>query len=434
MRLIDKKALVVVLFLFLFLISISLVSAAAYGNNVVRATLESQTPDPVEPGEVVTVKFKIENDAGETYEDVIVKLLPKYPFSLYGDVAEKDLGKLRVGSGADALIVEYRLKVDEGAVEGKTELELQVNVGAGGLSYTNNEFLININSRNPVLDITSINFDPQRIAPGETSIANIGVKNTAETSLKNIRFKLDFSDSTLPLAPYRSSSERRITLLKSDDESNLQFGIIADPDAVPGLYKIPLNITYEDEDGNTISYDDVLSVSVGEKPQIRAYIKKSTSLKDNEPSKVTIEIANAGTSDVKYLELQLLPWEDYQLISSSNYVYVGNIDSDDTESEDFDIFINKHAGDDGKLTIPVKLKYYDANNNQYQENFNLDMDLYSSWTLKKFGVLKRSYSWIYLLILIIAVGSFFYYKDYYDFRRRLKSLLERLSFWKKKKR
>lgn len=433
MRLIGKRILVVTLVLFLFLLSISVVTAATYGNNVVRASLQSQTPDPVEPGEIVTVKFKIENTAGETYEDVIVKLLPKFPFKLYGDVAEKNLGKLKVGSGADAVIVEYKLKVDENAVEGDTELELQVNVGAGGLSYTNDELLIHINSRNPVLDITSIDFTPQQVAPGETSLINVNVKNTAESPLKNIRFKLDFTDEDLPLAPYQSSSERRLTQLASGLEDSLQFRIIADPDAVSGLYKIPLNITYEDEDGNPLSYDDVLGVSVGEEPQVRTYIKRSTSLRANEPSKITLEIANAGTTDVKFFEISLLPWEDYQLISASDYIYIGDIDSDDTESEDIDIFINRKADDDGKLTIPVKLSYYDANNIKYEKNFNLEMELYSSWKLKKFGVLQRNYSWIYLLVLILALGGFLYYKDYFEFRRRLKSVVEKLSFWKKKK-
>jgi len=429
MRLIDQKLVVIVL----FLLSISLATAATYGNNVVRATLQSQSPDPVEPGEIVTIKFKIENNAGETYEDVIVKLLPKFPFKLYGDAAEKNIGKLKVGSGADAAIVEYRLKVDEKAVEGDTEIELQVNVGVGGLSYTNDEFMIKINSRNPVLDITSIDFDPQQVAPGGTSRINIFVENLAGSSLKNIRFKLDFSGADLPLAPYGSSSERRLTQLESGLMDSFQFEIIADPDAVTGRYKIPLNITYEDEDGNSLSYNDVLSVSVGEEPQVRTYIKRSTSLKANEPSKITIEIANSGTTDIKFLEMFLLPWKDYQLISASDYIYIGEVDSDDTESEEIDIFINRRAKRDGKLTLPVRLSYFDANNIKYHENFNLEMDLYSSWKLKKFGVLERSYAWFYILLLFIAVGGFFYYKDYYDFRRRLKSIAK-LSFQKKKKR
>ncbi|MBU1875576.1 MAG: hypothetical protein ABH824_04530, partial [Nanoarchaeota archaeon] len=160
-----------IIILMIMLLTFSLVHAAVpYSTPQVEVTLQSQNPDPVEPGQVLTVKFKVENEGIETSDDVIVKILPKFPFTLYGDVAEKNIGKLRASStGADAEIIEYKLKVDEQAVEGNNELELKVQIGDGYISYTNNEFLINIQTHDTVLDITSITTDPERIAPGETA-------------------------------------------------------------------------------------------------------------------------------------------------------------------------------------------------------------------------------------------------------------------------
>ena len=86
-----------VLVLFIFLVSLSLAQAITYHPNYPQVTLLSQDPDPVEPGQVVEVRFKIENDGPATSEDVIVKVLPKSPFIIYGDVAEKNIGKLRAG-------------------------------------------------------------------------------------------------------------------------------------------------------------------------------------------------------------------------------------------------------------------------------------------------------------------------------------------------
>jgi len=402
----------------LILLSSFLVQAASnYDSPEIEITLLSQDPDPVEPSQVVKVKFKVENEGKETTQDVIVKILPKFPFTIYGDQEEKNIGKLRAEqTGADAVIVEYKLKVDENAIEDETEIELMVKVTEDSwISYTNDQFLIDIQTHDAVLDIVSITSDPQQIPPGETAKIDVMVKNLADSLLKDIKFKLDFDDDDLPLAPYQSSSERRVSQLHSDYQKSLTFHLIADPDAAPGLYKIPLDITYNDEKGNAYSVDDVLAVVVGETPQVKAHIKKSTVLQPDKEGKLTLEIANIKTTDVKFLELFILPSEDFQLVSTTDYFYIGDVDSDDTESEEIDIYINKNIK---TLHLPIKIKYHDANNKPYQQQFDLEMNLYSSSQLKKFGVIERNYAWLYLLLLIIAVAGYFFYKYYFKKKKQ----------------
>ncbi len=416
-----RKSFYVVLIILLLLPLV--LARSNYTSAHISAVLQSQDPDPVEPGQVVTVKFKIENAGEQTAEDVVVKLVPKYPFELYGDVAEKNIGKLQADStGADAVVVEYKLKVDEKAVENATEIELELLMGEeGGISYTDNEFTINIQTHDAVLDIVSIAYEPKQIAPSETARVSILVKNQADSLLKDIKFKLDFSDEDLPLAPYQSSSERRIPQLATGYQNSMTFNLIAKPDATPGLYKVPLNITYKDEKGNTYSVSDILAVIIGETPKVNAYIKKSSVLQSKEGGKVTIEVANAGTSDVKFVELYLLPSEDYQLITTSSYFYLGDIDSDDTESEEIEIYINKR---NDVLKVPIQLKYYDANNKPFQQNFDLEMNLYSSWELNKFGIVKYNYTGAVIVLLILAAGGgYFYYREFYKKKKKLLSAI-----------
>lgn len=430
MRKINSLILVVC---FALVMALPLVSAATnYGFPNVETTLLSQDPDPVEPGQIVKVKFKIENDGKKTGEDVIVKVLPKFPFSSYDGIVEKNIGKLLASSGTDATVVEFRLKVDEKAAEGDTELELIVLIDEGlGKSYTNDEFLINIQTHDAVLDITSISSNPKQIAPGESAEVNIMVKNLADSLLKDIKFKLDFDDDDLPLAPYQSSSERRISQLQSNYQNSLSFNVIADPEATPGLYKVPVTITYNDENGNAYSVSDILAVTVGEIPKLKAYIKKSAVLQAKSEGKITLEIANSGSSNIKFLEITLLPSDDYQLVSTTNYFYMGDVDSDDTESEEVDIYINKKVE---TLHVPMLLKYTDANNKPFQQQFDLEMNLYSSSELKKFGLVESSSAGIYFLIIVLGVIGFILYRSYKKdpdkFSRRWK---RRLSFRFRKK-
>jgi hypothetical protein len=405
------KKLILLVVMFSLMISAIPVIALPGDAPQLSATLQSQDPDPVEPGQTVILKFKIENSGKETSQDVMVKIKPQFPFTLYGDVAEKNIGKLRAGStGADAEIVEFKLKVDDNAVEAETEIELFLQMGESATAYTTNEILVNIQTHDAVLDITSIITEPKQIAPGQDAKVSVVVKNLADSLLKDIKFKLNFDDDDLPLAPYQSSSERRLANLKSGYQNSLDFRVIADPEAAPGLYKVPLTITYNDEKGNSYSVSDILALTVGETPNLKVYIKKSDVLQSNSAGKLTLEIANAGSSNIKFLEVTLLPSEDYKLVSTTDYFYLGDVDADDTESEEINIFINKKVE---KLSVPVQLKYYDANNKPFQQTLELEMDLYSSSQLKKFGVIATSNTWIYILIILLGIGGWIYYKKFY---------------------
>ena len=410
--------------LILILLCLNLVSAGfiqSGSSPQIKTTLIDQSPDPVEPGQIVTVTFKINNEGEETKDDVIVKLLPKHPFTIYGDSLEKNIGKLLAGTSEkpSSIEVEFKLKVHEDAAEEETEIELKVIVGEGAKSYMDNEFLIDIQTHDAILDVTSIKVNPEKVPPGGTADVSVMVKNLADSLLKDVKFKLNFADDDLPLAPYQSSSERRISNLKSGFQDSLNFKLIASPEASAGLYKIPMNVTYNDEKGKSYSFNDILAISIGDAPKLRPFIRRSSVLKANDYGALTLGIANAGATDIKFLEVFLLPSDDYQLISTSDYFYIGDVDSDDTESQEVDIFINRKAD---MLHFPVRLKYFDANNKNFEQTFDLEMNLYSSSQLKKFGVIDSSNTgFIIFILLLVGIGYYLYRKGY--LKKHLKKYL-----------
>ncbi len=394
----------------LILISGSLLVSGAidYTSPKLTVTLISQSPDPVEPGEIVTVKFKIENEGAQSAEDAIVKIIPKQPFSLYGDVAEKNIGKLRATStGADAEIVEYKLKVADDAVEAETEIELFVYIGKTGYSYGDDQFNIDIETRDAILDISSIKIEPQQIPPGQEGSIKITLKNLADSIIKDITLDLDFSSVSLPIAPYQSLSKKQIASLEPSHQLPLTFRVMATPDAAPGLYKIPFNLTYFDEQGNDYLIKEILGISIGEAPKLNIYLKKSTVQQNKKSGLVTLEVANAGASKIKFLGITLLPSDDYKLINPSNYFYLGDVDSDDTESEEINIYVKSK---EEKVEIPVKLDYYDSNNNIYKEKVDLSLQLYSTSEMKRFGLISSNNTFVYILMIILTIAGVFIYK------------------------
>jgi hypothetical protein len=150
-------------------------------------------------------------------------------------------------------------------------------------------------------------------------------------------------------------------------------------------------------------------VSLGDVPKVKPFIKKTSVLQAGENGKLILEIANPGTADIRYLELFIIPTEEYTLLTPSDYFYIGNIDADDTESEELEIYIQPETK---QLHLPVKLKYFDANGKQFQQQFDLTMNLYSAAQLQKFGKQTANYNWMYVVLVLVVASGFFLYKKY----------------------
>ena len=339
-----------------------------------------------------------------TNNDVTAKLVYDYPFSIYGDEDEKKIGV--VPSSGSGIEVEFNLKVDDDAVEEETTVNLELDMG-DDTSIVFEDFTIEIETHDAVLDISSIETSSEILTPGEILNVEYTIRNLADSLLKDIKFKLELGDDDLPFAPYLTSSERRVAQLNTGYQSTFDFDVISSPNAETGLYKIPVNITYSDENGNVYDYEDWLAVQIGISPILNTYIKKTDIIKDGQYGDVTLEIANSGISDVKSLELELIESADYQLLSTSDYFYIGDLDADDTESEEINIYV---AEGKTEVNIPIKLTYSDPNNQEYQQNFYLDVTLYSEEELKKFGFVSNGgFNPWYLLILVVIAGIVFYF-------------------------
>ena len=190
--------------------------------------------------------------------------------------------------------------------------------------------------------------------------------------------------------------------------ANVTFQLTAEPDAASKLYKVPLSIIYKDDLGRNYSKDNVISLAVGDIPEMRFTVDSSTIYKAKQAGTVTIKAANTGLGDIKFLNIRLQESDAYTIISPAE-VYVGNIDSDDYETADFKLYALSKD-----LTLPLTITYMDANNQQYVENIDLAVPLYSTSQAKKLG-LAQGNGFVGYLIIIIIVGA-----GYYWYRKRKK--------------
>jgi len=246
----------------------------------------------------------------------------------------------------EAVIVKYRLRVDEHAVEGKNELSVRYKEGS--TSWIKLEpFNISVKPVDILLSVESVLVEPKLVRPGSASDVVLVLNNMADSFIKNIKVKLNLDD--VPVAPVGSTNEKSLVSIGPKQIANVTFQLTAEPDAASKLYKVPLSIIYKDDLGRNYTKDNVISLAVGDIPSMRFTIDNSEVYKKGKTGTVTIKVANTGIGDTKFLNIRLQESDAYTIISPAE-VYVGNIDSDDYETADFKLYALSKD-----LTLPLTI-------------------------------------------------------------------------------
>jgi len=273
--------------------------------------------------------------------------------------------------------------------------------------------LVNLAS---ALTITSVSSNPTEVQPGEKVSLDLTIRNNLDDDVENVIISLILNDpkNPVPFAPYQSSNEARFSTLDSDDEKDASFDLIAFSNAASGTYLIPVQIDYTLTDNGTKGEDTgLVSIIVNAKPKIG--VSSESTLIKGQAGKITIKVVNSGLGNAQFLTINLLQTSGLQLTSPAS-VYIGNIDSNDFDSADFNVFVSQTAS--SSISSPVQVAYTDSRNNQLTENENLIIRSYSIKEAQSLG-LKSSNSGIFIIIIFIIIAIILYLV-YRSVRKRLK--------------
>jgi hypothetical protein len=389
-------------------------------------TLINQDPDPAGPGDYVELRFKVVNtQAGSNAKDLMFRLKPQFPFSLDpSEDEEKSFGNLpALGDAGNALIVKYKLLVDDDAVQGSNKIHLEYKHDL--LGWIAKEFTVDIQTVDANIAIVSVNTNPEKIRPGEESEVQITVRNMADSTVKDVSFKLDLTydnllsgatsktatDSInafneLPFAPIESASEKKIDSLKSGEEVVFTYRLISYSDAESKVYKIPVEINYYDELETKYTKNDLIGLVVGSQPDLSVIIDETSLYVGKKTGTVTVRFINKGFSDIKFLDVKLPSNGAYELLSAEE-VYVGNVDSDDYETAEFELYLKEDSREESIIKLPLSVEYRDANNNIYSNQVDLDLRIV---TAEKKGVSAGGSPVGLIVVIVIIVGGIWYFR------------------------
>jgi len=208
---------------------------------------------------------------------------------------------------------------------------------------------------------------------GDINNLVLTVSNVGGGSARHVSVSLNAS------APFTTleNSEAYLGDFNGLETKDAKFKISVGTDASPKAYEIPVQISYIDSNGSTSTIKKNVGVWVEDEPKVSLALEGTTKFVKGSKGKVTINVYNKGFSEVKFLTLQLLPANGYT-ITSQDTSYIGNLDSDDSEAEDFEIAVSSMAPN-GKLSLPVTLEYTEKNTNRVHTlNENLTISVMTS--------------------------------------------------------
>ncbi len=263
------------------------------------------------------------------------------------------------------------------------------------------------------LSIESLVIRPDEIMPGENVFINMVLKNDGDLDAKNVIVSVDITNFPFKA---RESPEISFNKIREGRQEVAGFTVTALTNAQSGVYKIPVKITYADEEGKEFEKNSILTISINSPLLLDLRIGDGLILK-GEDNELTIRVTNKGLGDAKFLELGLQESPSYDIISS-NKIYIGDVDSDDFESADFDIYIKGTAPN--SLNLPVILKYRDILNNDYSESILVNIRTYSRQDAAELGLINNDNTLTIVFAVVAVILIYIIYRIIRKKRRKKK--------------
>jgi len=349
-------------------------------------------PYPVKPGEYFTLWVKVKNIANQKADNAFIEFPGNYPFST-DDEKRKTIGQL--GSLEEALIKFEKVRVDENAIEGEYDLELILNRGGGYVKELQIEKVeIYIRTISPELSV-QVSSHPERMPQGGISELNITLKNQDNSMVNDVTARLDLPTSIIPVG---STNQKKIDKILPNSEQTLTFQLTALGDAVSKAYSINLGITFTDITGTTNKKNTTIGVLIGSEVTYDFNIEERDPLRKNSKGNVVLGLSNIGASDMKYTSLTLEDTDQYSVISERKK-YLGNLEPDDFETSEFEIYPKQ----EGKIILIAKLVYKDNYNQEKTEYNEVPLKIYTYQEAKQYGLIPQSGNILNTILIILLV-------------------------------
>ncbi len=349
--------------------------AAAQENPVLRYSVSTQDPMPAEPGRIVEVWINVQNIGQSDARNIEIEFVDSFPFRL---VSERDrIKEIPVLGTQKDYTLRYRVMVESDAPEGRNNLHFNYRIGNMPGVESTTRIPVQVQTSQAILSVSNVRLEPESLVPGGASDLTLSLKNLATgESLRDVTVALGLNPiiagntilADIPIVPSGSTNQKSVSRISPGQTSEFTFTLNAYPDAEAGIHKLPVHLMYTTDAGRFINQTTMVGVMINSEPDLEVLIDNTELNKDRLTGEVVFSIVNKGLSDLKLLTVRLGESDDFELLSPSESVYIGNIFSDDYQTVRYRV----KASNPDMVTFPVTLEYKDALNNPQTETFNVE--------------------------------------------------------------
>jgi len=358
------------LFIVALIFTISVTSVSA-GCAALRADIVKCDPNPAQIGQYVNVWIKIENIGSTRAEDVSVKFVPSYPFSL--DAGDETIRNIGILSPDRHTSLEYHLYVDENARPGTRSIKVQYQDDEG-TTWKEKTLDIWVGEGSDTFDskgtiqLEQIKTEPEVLMPGDKGTVTFTLKNTAT------QYSISLGDKEYNTnARVRSATLVGTGDIKINSDPYNDAGILGPGDAIDFTYNIKVDDTALDGTkhlefivaGSSYTYNYEWNIPIKvDSAGIKVIPTKPLTI-GNDVTAIEFDVVNTHPNTLTSVSIK--PQAEGIEFSPVEY-FIGSMDHDELFTVEFDaIVVSDNVSNQQDLTL---LAQYRSGVNQHEISLN----------------------------------------------------------------
>lgn len=310
---------------------------ASERSDQLKITLLNQDPDPVQPGEYVDLRFKIEKQGDGTFKNISFTLPETYPLSL--DPSEKQTKNIgswggQIDNDEEYYMLHYKAFVNEDAKD--NDYDLPVVMRADNFKLTK-EFELRVDEdKEPVFTVGQLRTSPLKLYDdSDENKLDIAIDNIGDGSAKNVIAKLELPEGFEETYGY--STRESLGTIENGGSKIATYYIDIDKNMTPGNKKATINISYKEEDEDT-SEQDYKSVElpfdipIHGRPKFEVIDTEFTvnDIKQEDKVSVYVTVKNTGTKEAESVSFRIFKEASQPFEFSEKSDFIGHLEPGET--------------------------------------------------------------------------------------------------------
>lgn len=273
--------------------------------------------------------------------------------------------------GNQNFTIQYEIYIKDTVAKGTYYIPLTVlwSTVADGTVKRQEDLYVGIKvAENPeVIKIDTVNITtiPEHVKPGDTFKLKVALKNIGNSKLNQIRAVLGVQ---MPFSSVGASTEQYISVLGPDQSAEALFNLQIDKSAPSRLYNFNFTLEYKDYTNRLQSQQSSLGINVEEVSEV--YIQDitldPTTLNQGSDGLLMVNIANAGTTDVKDVRVTLFGG-DKILTQSQNFIGIIHPGPKESSTTSFGVHVDPNI-DTGDYGLNIQINYDNVNGEHYSKS------------------------------------------------------------------